>query len=97
MEINREGTGGDAQNEAGRSITSVLKYCVSFRDYITQINDTQIVNPKDLDIVMPAFNSFEFSSDYKKIIKKFLLNIQKINQMLKQQKQTLHQSSPKMK
>ena len=95
MEINREGTGGDAQNEAGRSITSVLKCCVSFRDYITQINDTQIVNPKDLDIVMPAFNSFEFSSDYKKIIKKFLLNIQKINQMLKQQKQTLHQSSSK--
>ena len=72
LEINGEGTGEDAQVETGRGITSVLKYCVSFTDYITQINNTQIVNPEDLDIVVPAYNSFEFSSDYKKNVKKFL-------------------------
>ena len=32
--------------------------------YVTEINNTQIDNAKDLDVVMPMFNSLEYSDNY---------------------------------
>ena len=34
----------------------VFKNCAPFTDYISEINNTQIDNSKDIDVVMPMYN-----------------------------------------
>ena len=43
-----------------------FKNCAQFTDCISEINNTQIVNTKDIDIVMPMYNLIEFSNNYSK-------------------------------
>ena len=43
-----------------------FKNCAQFTDCISEINNTQIVNTKDIDIVMPMCNLIEFSNNYSK-------------------------------
>ena len=44
----------------------IFKNCAPFTNCISQINNTQIVNAKDLDIVMPMYNLIEYSDNYSK-------------------------------
>ena len=58
---------------ASRSISSrcrnygiavVFKHCVRFTDSMSEINNAQVDNAKDIDIVIPIYNLVEFSDNY---------------------------------
>ena len=62
------GAGNDA---AGRQADErdkgvVFKNCAPFINCISEINNTQIDNGKDIDIVMPMYNLIEYSDNYAK-------------------------------
>ena len=44
----------------------IFKNCAPFTNCISEINNTQIDNAKDIDIVMPMYNLFEYSDNYAK-------------------------------
>ena len=50
----------------------IFKNCAPFTDYISEINNTQIHNAKDLDVVMQIYNLWiwmqihEYSDNYSK-------------------------------
>ena len=41
-----------------------FKNCAQFTNCISEINNTQIDNVKDIDIVMPMYNLIEYSDNY---------------------------------
>ena len=43
-----------------------FKNCAPFTNCISQINNTQVDNAKDIDIVMPMYNLIEYSDNYAK-------------------------------
>ena len=45
----------------------IIKNCTIFTNCISEINNTQINNAKDIDIVMPMYNLIEYSDNYSKI------------------------------
>ena len=45
---------------------TIFKNCAPFTDCITEINNTQVDNEKDLHIVMPMYNLIEYSDNYSK-------------------------------
>ena len=42
----------------------VFKNCAPFTDCISEINNTQIDNAKDIDVVMPMYNLIEYTNNY---------------------------------
>ena len=44
----------------------IFKNCAPFTNCISEINNTQINNAKDIDIVMPMYNLIEYSDNYAK-------------------------------
>ena len=44
----------------------IFKNCAPFTNCITEINNTDIDNAKDIDIVMPMYNLIEYSDNYSK-------------------------------
>ena len=44
----------------------IFKNCAPFTNCISEINNTQIDNAKDVDIVMPMYNLIEYSDNYAK-------------------------------
>ena len=42
----------------------IFKSCTSFINCITEINNTQIDNSRDIDVIMPLYNLLEYSSTY---------------------------------
>ena len=44
----------------------IFKNCTPFTNCISEINNTQIDNDKDIDIVMPMYNLIEYSDNYAK-------------------------------
>ena len=44
----------------------IFKNCAPFTYCISEINNTQVVNAKDIDIVMPMYNLIEYSDNYSK-------------------------------
>ena len=44
----------------------VFKNCAPFTNCISEINNTQVDNAKDIDIVMPMYNLIEYSDNYSK-------------------------------
>ena len=44
----------------------IIKNCAPFTNCISEINNTQIDNAKDIDIVMPIYNLIEYSDNYSK-------------------------------
>ena len=44
----------------------VFKNCALFVNCITKLNNTQLVNSKGINVVMPMYNLIEFSSSYSK-------------------------------
>ena len=43
-----------------------FKNCAPFTNCISEINNTQVDNDKDIDIVMPMYNLIEYSGNYPK-------------------------------
>ena len=62
--VNNIATEGDAANHTNKN--AIFNNCTPFTDYIVKINNTQIDNPKDIDIVMPMYNLIEYSDNYSK-------------------------------
>ena len=44
----------------------IIKNCAPFTNCISEINNTQIDNAKDIDIVMSMYNLIEYSDNYYK-------------------------------
>ena len=44
----------------------MFKNCAPFTNCISEINNTQIDNAKDIDLVMNAYNSLEYNNNYSK-------------------------------
>ena len=44
----------------------IFKNCALFTNCISEYNDTQIDNAKDIDIVMPMYNLIKYSDNYAK-------------------------------
>ena len=44
----------------------IFKSCAPFVNCISEINNTQIDNAKDIDIVIPTYNLVEYSDNYSK-------------------------------
>ena len=45
----------------------IFKNCALFTNCISEINNKQVDNSKDIDIVMPMYNLIEYSDNYSKI------------------------------
>ena len=56
-------TGADANNTNKKVI---FKNCSIFSNCITEVNNTQVDNAKDIDIIMPMYNLIEYSDNYAK-------------------------------
>ena len=44
----------------------LFKNCALFTDCISEINNTQIDNAKNIDLIMPMYNLIEYSDNYSK-------------------------------
>ena len=62
------GAGNDAAARQAdeRNKGVIFKNCATFINCISEINNTQIDNAKDIDIVMPMYNLIEYSDSYVK-------------------------------
>ena len=62
------GAGNDvaARQTDERNKGVIFKNCALFINCISEINNTQIDNAKDIDIVMPMYNLIEYSDNYAK-------------------------------
>ena len=58
-----------------------FKNFAPFTNCITEINNTQVDNAKDIDIVMPMYNLIEYSENYAKTTVSYG-NILEMNQMM---------------
>ena len=60
------GRGADAATRQadGRDKSVAFKNCAPFINCISEINNTQLDNAKDLDTVMPMYNLIEYSDNY---------------------------------
>ena len=50
----------------GRNKGAIFKNCAPFTDCISEINNTQIDDAKYKDVVMPMYNSIEYSHNFSK-------------------------------
>ena len=55
---------GAAANNTNKKV--IFKNCAPFTNCISEINNTQIDNAKDIDIVMPMYNLIEYNDNYAK-------------------------------
>ena len=64
ISANNTAAAGVAANNINKEV--IFKNCAPFTNCISEINNTQIDNAKDLDIVMPMYNLIEYSDNYAK-------------------------------
>ena len=64
MSVNNTAAAGAAAHNTAKEI--IFKNCALFTNYISRINNTQIVNAEYIDIVMPMYNLIEYSDNYSK-------------------------------
>ena len=50
---------------------TITKIWVPFTECISQINNTQIYNTKDIDSIMPMYNLIDYRDNLSKNIRKF--------------------------
>ena len=62
--VNNTAAQGAAANNTNKKV--IFKSCAPFTNCISEINNTQIDNAKDIDIVMPMYNLVEYSDNYTK-------------------------------
>ena len=64
ISINNSAAQGAAANNTDKKV--IFKNCAPFTNCVSQINNTQKDNAKDIDIVMPMYNLIEYSDNYAK-------------------------------
>ena len=64
ISVNNTAAQGAAANNTNKKV--IFKNCAQFTNCISEINNTQIDNAKDIDIVMPMYNLIEYSDNYAK-------------------------------
>ena len=64
ISVNNTAAQGAAVNNTNKKV--IFKNCAPFTNCISEINNTQIGNAKDIDIVMPMYNLIEYSDNYAK-------------------------------
>ena len=62
--VNNTAAQGAAANNTNKKV--IFKNCAPFTNCISELNNTQIDNAKDIDIVMPMYNLIEYSDNYAK-------------------------------
>ena len=62
--VNNTAAQGAAPNNTNKKV--IFKNCAPFTNCISEINNTQIDNAKDIDIVMLMYNLIEYSDNYAK-------------------------------
>ena len=62
--VNNTAADGAAANNINKKV--IFKNCAPFTNCISEINNTQVDNSKDIDIVMPMYNLNEYSDNYAK-------------------------------
>ena len=64
ISVTNTAAAGAAANNANKKV--IFKNCVPFTNCISEINNMQIDNAKDIDTVMPVHNLIEYSDNYPK-------------------------------
>ena len=64
ISVNNTAAQGAAANNTNKKV--IFKNCAPFTNCISEINNTQIDNAKDIHIVMPMYNLIEYSDNYAK-------------------------------
>ena len=64
ISVNNTAAAGVAANNNDRKV--IFKNCAPFTNCISEINNTQVDNAKDIDIVIPMYNLIEYSDNYEK-------------------------------
>ena len=64
ISVNNTAAAGAAVNNNNKKV--IFKNCAAFTNCISEINNAQIDNAKDIDIVMPMYNLIEYSDNYAK-------------------------------
>ena len=64
--ITGEAADDDAKRAAERNKEIMFKNSALFTDCISETNNTQIDNAKDIDVAMPIYNLIEYSDNYSK-------------------------------
>ena len=64
ISANNTAADGTAANNTNKKV--IFKNCAPFTNCISEINNTQIDNAKDIDIVMSMYNLIEYSDNYVK-------------------------------
>ena len=64
ISVNNTAAQGTAVNNTNKKV--IFKNCAPFTNYISETNNMQIDNAKDIDIVMPMYNLTEYSDNYAK-------------------------------
>ena len=64
ISVTNTAAAGVAVNNTNKKV--IFKNCPPFTNCISEINNTQIDNAKDIDIVIPMYNVIEYSDNYEK-------------------------------
>ena len=64
INVNNTAAQGPAANNNNKEV--IFKNCAPFTNCISEINNTQIDNAKDIDTVIPMYNLIEYSDNYAK-------------------------------
>ena len=64
ISVNNTATAGAAVNNTNKKV--IFKNCAPFTNCISEINNTQIDNAKDIEIIIPMYNLIEYSDNYAK-------------------------------
>ena len=64
--VNGEGDNAGERQADERDKGVTFKNCAPFTKCISRVNNTDIDNAHDVDIVMPMYNSIEYSDNYSK-------------------------------
>ena len=70
ISVNNTAVQGAAANNTNKKV--MFKNCAPFTNCISEINNTQIDNAKDIHIVMPMYNLIGYSDNYEKKNRKFM-------------------------
>ena len=70
ISINNAAAQGAAANNTNKK--AIFKNCAPFTNCISENNNTQIDNAKDIDVVMPMYNLIKYSDNYAKNSRKFM-------------------------
>ena len=62
--VNNTATADADANNTNKKV--IFKNCAPFTICVSEINNTQVHNAKDIDIVMPMYNLIEYSDNYSK-------------------------------